>query len=68
MDETRELLKLTKEGDQDAREKIVLDNMGLIWSVVKRFTGRGTRARRSVSDWEHRTFKGRGTSLTSPMM
>ena len=41
MDETRELLKLTKEGDQDAREKIVLDNMGLIWSVVKRFTGRG---------------------------
>lgn len=41
MDETRELLKLTKEGDQDAREKIVLDNMGLIRSVVKRFTGRG---------------------------
>ena len=41
MDETRELLKLTKEGDQGAREKIVLDNMGLIWSVVKRFTGRG---------------------------
>lgn len=41
MDETRELLRLTKEGDEEAREKLVLDNMGLIWSVVKRFTNRG---------------------------
>lgn len=41
MDETRELLRLTKEGDEDAREKIVINNMGLIWSVVKRFTNRG---------------------------
>lgn len=41
MDETRELLRLTKEGDEEAREKIVLDNMGLIWSVVRRFTNRG---------------------------
>ena len=41
MDETRELLRLTKEGDEDAREKIVVNNMGLIWSVVKRFTNRG---------------------------
>lgn len=41
MDETRELLRLTKEGDEEAREKLVLDNIGLIWSVVKRFTNRG---------------------------
>lgn len=41
MDKTRELLRLTKEGDEEAREKIVVDNMGLIWSVVKRFTNRG---------------------------
>ncbi len=41
MDETRELLRLTKEGDEEAREKIVLNNMGLIWSVVRRFTNRG---------------------------
>lgn len=41
MDETRELLRLTKEGDEHARETLVLENMGLIWSVVKRFTNRG---------------------------
>ena len=41
MDKTRALLRLTKEGDEEAREKIVVDNMGLIWSVVKRFTNRG---------------------------
>ena len=41
MDKTRELLRVTKEGDEEAREKIVVDNMGLIWSVVKRFTNRG---------------------------
>lgn len=41
MDKTMELLRLTKEGDEEAREKIVVDNMGLIWSVVKRFTNRG---------------------------
>lgn len=41
MDETRSLLKLTKEGDKDARDKLVLDNVGLIWSVVKRFANRG---------------------------
>ena len=40
MDKTRELLRLTKEGDEEAREKIVVDNMGLIWSVVKRFIHR----------------------------
>ena len=41
MDETRNLLRLTKDGDVHAREKLILDNMGLIWSVVKRFTNRG---------------------------
>ena len=41
MDDARELLRLTKEGDETAREKLVLDNMGLIWSVVKRFSNRG---------------------------
>lgn len=41
MDETRKLLRLTKEGSEEAREKIILNNMGLIWSVVKRFSNRG---------------------------
>lgn len=41
MDKTRELLRLTKEGNEEAREKLVLDNVGLIWSVIRRFTNRG---------------------------
>ena len=40
------------------REDRALDNMGLIWSVVKRFTGRGHEPEDSVPDREHRTFKG----------
>ena len=34
MDKTRELLRLTKEGNEAAREQIILNNVGLIWSVV----------------------------------
>ena len=36
-----ELLERAKKGDPDAKEKMVLDNSGLIWSVVRRFFGRG---------------------------
>lgn len=41
MDKVRELLQLTKEGSKDAREQIIRENVGLIWSVVRRFTNRG---------------------------
>lgn len=41
MDKTLELLKLAKEGDQDAKERIVTENLGLVWSVARRFIGRG---------------------------
>ena len=41
MTDTEELIARCQSGDQDAREQMVLDNAGLIWSVVKRFTGRG---------------------------
>ena len=41
MDEVRQLLRLTKEGNEEAREKLILDNVGLVWSVVKRFMNRG---------------------------
>ena len=41
MDQTIELIKLAKDGDLDARDKVVNDNLGLVWSVVKRFTNRG---------------------------
>ena len=40
MDRTLELLKLAKEGDQDA-EHIVTENLGLVWAVARRFIGRG---------------------------
>lgn len=41
MDKTLELLKLAKEGDQDAKEQLVTENLGLVWSVARRFIGRG---------------------------
>lgn len=36
-----ELLRAAQEGDQDACERAVLDNNGLIWSIVRRYYGRG---------------------------
>lgn len=36
-----ELLSRAVAGDEAARAQLVEDNMGLIWSVVKKFTGRG---------------------------
>lgn len=34
-------IKKAQEGDKDAMAKLVEENQGLIWSIVKRFTGRG---------------------------
>lgn len=42
MDHTIALIKRAHEGDKEARERLVEENVGLIWCVVKRFTGRGT--------------------------
>lgn len=36
-----ELFELAKKGDQAAKEKIVSDNTGLVWSIARRFMGRG---------------------------
>ncbi len=36
-----ELLKRVKKGDDEARNSLIIENMGLVYSVVKRFTGRG---------------------------
>jgi len=41
LDQTLELLKLAKEGQKAAKETLVLENRGLVWSVVKRFQNRG---------------------------
>lgn len=42
MEETMVLIERSHHGDKKAREQLVEENMGLVWSVVKRFTGRGT--------------------------
>lgn len=41
MDETMKLIVMAHEGDKTARDQLVIDNVGLIWSIVRRFTGRG---------------------------
>jgi len=44
LDKTLELIKLAQSGDKEATERIVRENSGLVWSVVKRFSGRGYEA------------------------
>lgn len=41
MDRIRELIKKSQDGDRQAQDILVQENMGLIWSVVKKFTNRG---------------------------
>ena len=42
MSRTEELIVRCQAGEEAAKEEILTENMGLIWSVVKRFAGRGT--------------------------
>ena len=42
MNRTEELIRLAQSGDRDASETLVTENTGLIWSVARRYTGRGT--------------------------
>jgi RNA polymerase sporulation-specific sigma factor len=44
LDEIKELIKKAQSGDINAKEKIIQDNIGLIWSVVRRFLNRGYEA------------------------
>ncbi|MBS5932440.1 RNA polymerase sporulation-specific sigma factor [Anaerosporobacter mobilis DSM 15930] len=39
--DTLELIKLSKTGDKEARDLLVTQNVGLVWSIVRRFAGRG---------------------------
>ena len=41
MNHTKELIERAHRGDEKARETLVLENMGLIGSIVRRFAGRG---------------------------
>lgn len=41
MDQTMEWIRRAKEGSKEAKEKLVTENTGLVWSVVRGFAGRG---------------------------
>lgn len=42
MSRTEELIRLAQAGDRGASETLVTENAGLIWSIARRYTGRGT--------------------------
>lgn len=41
MDHTKELIELAHSGSREARDMLVLENMGLVYSIARRFLGRG---------------------------
>ncbi|MCI6676159.1 MAG: RNA polymerase sporulation sigma factor SigF [Clostridiales bacterium] len=41
MDHTMELIRKAHEGSRKARDTLVEENLGLVWSIVRRFQGRG---------------------------
>ena len=42
--DTIEKIQRAKEGDKEIREQLITENMGLVWSIVRRFLGRGYEA------------------------
>ena len=44
MNEMYDLLRSAREGDREAAGKLIEENSGLIWSVARRFFGRGVEA------------------------
>lgn len=42
--DTMSLIQLAQAGDKEAREQVIKENVGLVWSIVKRFLGRGQEA------------------------
>jgi len=44
MSDLTELIRRSQNGDKSAGEQLITENSGLIWSVAKRFLGRGTEA------------------------
>jgi len=42
--DTQLLIQKAQEGDKAAREQVINENVGLVWSIVRRFLGRGQEA------------------------
>lgn len=36
-----ELIRLSQQGDKEARDRVITENVGLVWSIVRRFMSRG---------------------------
>ena len=41
MEDTAKLIRQAHAGDQEARDQLVMSNVGLVWSIVRHFSGRG---------------------------
>lgn len=39
--DTIELIRLSQAGDKEARDRVITENIGLVWSIVRRFMSRG---------------------------
>ena len=39
--DTLELIRLSQAGDKEARDRVITENIGLVWSIVRRFMCRG---------------------------
>lgn len=39
MNHTKELIELAHQGNKEARDVLVMENMGLVYSIAKRFAG-----------------------------
>ncbi len=39
--DTIELIRLSQQGDKEARDRVITENVGLVWSIVRRFMSRG---------------------------
>ena len=44
MEDVQRLIIEAQEGNKKAREQLILDNMALVWSIVRRFSNRGYEA------------------------
>lgn len=39
--DTIELIRQSQAGDKEARDRVIMENVGLVWSIVRRFISRG---------------------------
>ena len=44
IDTMQDLIQLAQQGDQAAAERLIVENSGLIWSIARRYYGRGVEA------------------------